>query len=512
MKKKQWIVAAAGVVFAVALSSGCRSSMEKTDASGSIIGGAEETSEIVLDGEFGNVDVESSKAGVAEAQVSETSGLLEQLAGSSWRLADSKTEEHLKQYRSLQGIWGTGIHYGSGMEIGADGSFSFHIAINYGGSGKVAEQDGTLVADITPYAEEWGENTAGTPERLVITPVEEEGVLYLTTPYNEEVMYWEQLESSCSFADFSNLQFRFSSGAGAWATELEIHEDGSFSGEYYDSDMGDRSENYPNGVQYRCDFSGQFTELEKVNAYTYSMKIAEMNYEKETDTEEIKDGILYRYSEAYGLAGAENILIYLPNTPVLELPKEFLMWVRCGEDEIALPFYGLYNEAKELGFSSFQRVPVNDSQLASHLIEDQYFDQYLLDGWENAAFAAFRPDLSVNPDGDVEFMLLKDGEVIYRFPGYNSGNTVTDHPFCDVRAVAFRDVDGDGRYDILIISRYGTDADNAVSSVRIYSQREGKKEFVLDKFEPSMEEFLNQNHYNNSIADVEKGIGQYWES
>ena len=78
--------------------------------------------------------------------------------------------------------------------------------------------------------------------------------------------------------------------------------------------------------------------------------------------------------------------------------------------------------------------------------------------------------------------------------------------------MAFQDVDEDGRYDILIINGYGTDAGNAVSSVRIYSQREGEKEFVLDKFEPSMEEFLNQNHYNNSITDVEKGIEKYWES
>ena len=507
MKKKQWIVAAAGLVLAVGLGSECGGSMEKID----VIGGVEEPIEIVLDGESGDDDVESSEAGLTETQIPEASGLMEQLAGSSWRLAD-KTEEHLKQYGSLQEIWGTGIHYGSGMEIGTDGSFSFYIAINYGGSGTVSEQDGTLVADITPYGEEFGENTAGTPERLVITPVEEEGVLYLTTPYDEEIMYWEQLESSCSFADFSNLQFWFSSGAGAWRTELEIHEDGSFSGEYYDSDMGVLNENYPNGIQYRCDFSGQFTEPEKVNAYTYSMKIAEMNYEKEPGTEEIKDGILYRYSEASGLAGAKNILIYLPGTPVAELPEEFLMWVGWREDATKLPFYGLYNETKEIGFSSFQRVPVNDSQLASRLIEEQYFDQYLLDGWENAAFATFRPDLSVNPDGDVEFMLLKDGEVVYRFPGYNSENTVTAQPFWDVRAVAFRDVDEDGRYDILIINGYGTDAGNAVSSVRIYSQREGEKEFVLDKFEPSMEEFLNQNHYNNSITDVEKGIEKYWES
>ena len=249
MKKKQWIVAAAGLVLAVGLGSECGRSMEKID----VIGGVEEPIEIVLDGESGDDDVESSEAGLTETQIPEASGLMEQLAGSSWRLAD-KTEEHLKQYGSLQEIWGTGIHYGSGMEIGTDGSFSFYIAINYGGSGTVSEQDGTLVADITPYGEEFGENTAGTPERLVITPVEEEGVLYLTTPYDEEIMYWEQLESSCSFADFSNLQFWFSSGAGAWRTELEIHEDGSSSGEYYDSDMGVLNENYPNGIQYRCDF------------------------------------------------------------------------------------------------------------------------------------------------------------------------------------------------------------------------------------------------------------------
>ena len=132
MKKKQWIVAAAGLVLAVGLGSECGRSMEKID----VIGGVEEPIEIVLDGESGDDDVESSEAGLTETQIPEASGLMEQLAGSSWRLAD-KTEEHLKQYGSLQEIWGTGIHYGSGMEIGTDGSFSFYIAINYGGSGTV---------------------------------------------------------------------------------------------------------------------------------------------------------------------------------------------------------------------------------------------------------------------------------------------------------------------------------------------------------------------------------------
>ena len=106
MKKKQWIVAAAGLVLAVGLGSECGRSMEKID----VIGGVEEPIEIVLDGESGDDDVESSEAGLTETQIPEASVLMEQLAGSSWRLAD-KTEEHLKQYGSLQEIWGTGIHY-----------------------------------------------------------------------------------------------------------------------------------------------------------------------------------------------------------------------------------------------------------------------------------------------------------------------------------------------------------------------------------------------------------------
>ena len=48
-----------------------------------------------------------------------------------------------------------------------------------------------------------------------------------------------------------------------------------------------------------------------------------MDYEKEPGTEEIIDGILYRYSDVYGLEDAEDILIYLPGAPLEKLPQEF---------------------------------------------------------------------------------------------------------------------------------------------------------------------------------------------
>lgn len=167
-------------------------------------------------------------------------------------------------------------------------------------------------------------------------------------------------ESGFSFTDLKNLQFDFSSGAGGWSTQLIIDADGSFRGEYSDSDMGVTGDDYPDGTVYQCDFTGQFTQPVKVNAYTYSMQILSIKYEKEVGTEEIKDGVKYCYSTAYGLDGAENILLYLPGAPLAELPEEFRSWVGYYDlsavEETELPFYALNNEELQEGFSSYNCI------------------------------------------------------------------------------------------------------------------------------------------------------------
>lgn len=162
------------------------------------------------------------------------------------------------------------------------------------------------------------------------------------------------------FANFKNLQFYFSSGAGGWATIMTIHTDGSFSGTYHDSDMGVTGEEYPNGTMYYCDFNGQFTQPVKVNEYTYAMQISELNYAKEAGSEEIIDGVLYCYSTAHGLDEAEDILIYLPGAPLAELSEKFRSWVGyydlSSTTDTELPFYALNNEACQCGFSSYDIV------------------------------------------------------------------------------------------------------------------------------------------------------------
>lgn len=148
--------------------------------------------------------------------------------------------------------------------------------------------------------------------------------------------------------------FIFSSGAGAWGTILQIKPDGSFIGNFHDSDMVDRNDEYPKGTIYYCDFTGVFGEVKKINDYTYSTKMIKIEYKNEPDTEEIKDGFFYKYSSAYGLDEANEIIIYTPDIPISELPEGFTNWTSrlIPPDGDKLGYYGLYNVNEEEGFVS----------------------------------------------------------------------------------------------------------------------------------------------------------------
>lgn len=165
-----------------------------------------------------------------------------------------------------------------------------------------------------------------------------------------------QSEEEFSFAYLKNKKFYFSSGAGGWATILIIRPDGSFSGEYYDDNMGDAGEDYPNGTRYQAEFNGIFSQPVKADDNAYSMQIKQIQYEQEPETEEIKDGVRYCYGKAHGLDDAGNILLYLPDTPLSELPEGLKSWICSGalwdENAEKLPFYALYNETAQCGFSS----------------------------------------------------------------------------------------------------------------------------------------------------------------
>lgn len=175
------------------------------------------------------------------------------------------------------------------------------------------------------------------------------------------------LLSGCGKADKKEAQLPdafpmelvFSSGAGAWRTSIIMNRDGSFEGQYTDSEMGDGGTDYPHGSVYICDFSGKFENIEKVDDHTYSMTLADMTLELEEGKIWIEDEIRYLASEPYGMESGKEYLFYTPQTPIEGLSEEFLTWwpgwyYADSEEPGKLNCYGLYNEEMEYGFFTFE--------------------------------------------------------------------------------------------------------------------------------------------------------------
>lgn len=168
----------------------------------------------------------------------------------------------------------------------------------------------------------------------------------------------QETDTQFSFADLQTTDFIFASGAGAWGTSLQIHPDGSFEGDYHDSDMGNVGEGYPHGTVYESQFQGTFAQPVKVDDHTYSLQISEITCAQEPGTSEIKDQMLHEYTDAFGLAGTEEMLLYLPGTPLSELSEEIQGWVVDPSDTDAteLSGYALVNEPQQQGFAGHDIV------------------------------------------------------------------------------------------------------------------------------------------------------------
>jgi hypothetical protein len=173
------------------------------------------------------------------------------------------------------------------------------------------------------------------------------------------VEFSNKLTSSVSsgdlkYSDLTGLPFYFSSGAGAWSTAVEILQDGTFSGYFYDRNMGEKGTDYPNGTMYECSFKGKFSPLKKINDYEYSMKCDSLTTTGTEGSEKIVDGVKIITAGPYGFDNANDFFLYLPGKKLVELPEGFLIWAHVYSDTIdpaqTLAFYGLYNAGGEQGF------------------------------------------------------------------------------------------------------------------------------------------------------------------
>lgn len=162
-------------------------------------------------------------------------------------------------------------------------------------------------------------------------------------------------ESGNGLPDVFPMDFSFSSGVGAWGTSMTVKQDGTFDGEFHDTDMGVIGGEYPYGTMYVCGFDGRFEDIKRIDEYSYSLTLAEVNSDYEDGKTWVEDGVRYISAEPYGVESGEEFILYLPETPINELLEDFLSWWPYRFDEENQPdtlrSYGIYNA--ELGYGFF---------------------------------------------------------------------------------------------------------------------------------------------------------------
>ena len=151
----------------------------------------------------------------------------------------------------------------------------------------------------------------------------------------------------------AGLEWTFASGVGAWSTELRMEPDGSFSGEYHDSEMGETGEGYPDGTIYGCSFTGKLSLAGQVDEYSWKIRVDSLSPDEGQVEEAIEDGIRYVTTNPYGLSAGDEMMLYCPGTPVSALSEEQLFWAHVLDQETppeALETWLLTSRNNESGF------------------------------------------------------------------------------------------------------------------------------------------------------------------
>ena len=159
------------------------------------------------------------------------------------------------------------------------------------------------------------------------------------------------------FAQFAGMAWSFSSGVGGWSTDLEIHADGSFNGTFYNCEMEDTGELYPNGTVYGCFFTGRMSLVEQVDENTWKIRVDALGMDEGQLEEAIEDGIRYVTVEPYGVSEGDEMLLYRPGTPVSVLSEGMRFWAHVVYDEdhpTELENWFLGNESNDSGFVGFR--------------------------------------------------------------------------------------------------------------------------------------------------------------
>ncbi len=159
------------------------------------------------------------------------------------------------------------------------------------------------------------------------------------------------------------IALEFCSGAGAWQTELTLHGDGTFTGDYEDADME---------IRYVCQFHGKFGNFVQLTEHSWSLTLEELVLDTKYPVGTEWDEGEYHYvsSIPYGFDGKNlgpldpgaRFILYSPeaqgHAPGTELYGAYEFWTwwpnrhyfQTSSDTLGC--YGLHNLEMGYGFFS----------------------------------------------------------------------------------------------------------------------------------------------------------------
>lgn len=150
-------------------------------------------------------------------------------------------------------------------------------------------------------------------------------------------------------------KYVFSSGAGAWRTYLQLSLDGSFIGQFTDSEANVMDDDYELGTVYICNFKGKFSKPVRQTDYSYSIKLERLSMEDHAGDEYTKNGQHFIVMDSpYGMENTDTFTVYVPGYPTDLLPEDLSLLF--GETRLPDNTYLIYNPSENAAFINTDEV------------------------------------------------------------------------------------------------------------------------------------------------------------
>lgn len=152
------------------------------------------------------------------------------------------------------------------------------------------------------------------------------GALYETGTYMADDDNILPFYGSITLDDKYSNDYGYDNSYDGWINNVTIDGDGKFSG-----NIG------WNGYEYKVNvaYSGKFTDIKRINEYTYSMKVSDFSYDEQlvdiyTDLGYTEEQMIDEYSKMCPLKEGQTVYFYLPGMPYKYINKELNDLTRGG--------------------------------------------------------------------------------------------------------------------------------------------------------------------------------------